>query len=281
MSRALDCPACMTGDHEGHNRDWNIKPGLIGGEYCDCTGDCAERSAAAFAASPFGQLTTGINQLVARGYVCRHGLTPNEHTCDPMLDDAQQAILAAHTPPPPAEEDYGPGCDCTELCSMGPTCPGGMLAGLPGSGCWRTPPAPADREGPYDDRLVTCPECRSTFEAEDGTVVADREGPAGGLSEGEREALWEAIERAFLDTTTYSRESEDEIERAVERILATRLAAVRAPDAGLRARVEALADEWTHATCQTDGAPCSWHRVSAECADELLAALAADDGGEG
>lgn len=32
------------------------------------------------------------------------------------------------------------GCDCTELCSMGPTCPGGMLAGLPGSGCWRTRP---------------------------------------------------------------------------------------------------------------------------------------------
>lgn len=30
------------------------------------------------------------------------------------------------------------GCDCTELCSMGPTCPGGALAGLPGSGCWRT-----------------------------------------------------------------------------------------------------------------------------------------------
>jgi hypothetical protein len=36
------------------------------------------------------------------------------------------------------DEDYGPGCDCTELCSMGPTCPGGMLAGLEGSGCWRT-----------------------------------------------------------------------------------------------------------------------------------------------
>lgn len=29
------------------------------------------------------------------------------------------------------------GCDCTTLCSMGPTCPGGMLADLPGSGCWR------------------------------------------------------------------------------------------------------------------------------------------------
>jgi hypothetical protein len=29
----------------------------------------------------------------------------------------------------------GDGCDCTELCSMGPTCPGGILARLPGSGC--------------------------------------------------------------------------------------------------------------------------------------------------
>jgi hypothetical protein len=39
------------------------------------------------------------------------------------------------------------GCDCTELCEMGPTCPGGMLAGLPGSGCSRTrvlPPAKTD-----------------------------------------------------------------------------------------------------------------------------------------
>jgi hypothetical protein len=30
------------------------------------------------------------------------------------------------------------GCDCVELCDMGPTCPGGMLARLPGSGCWRS-----------------------------------------------------------------------------------------------------------------------------------------------
>lgn len=30
------------------------------------------------------------------------------------------------------------GCDCTALCEMGPTCPGGMAAGLPGSGCART-----------------------------------------------------------------------------------------------------------------------------------------------
>ncbi|WP_232676709.1 hypothetical protein [Nocardioides sp. R-C-SC26] len=37
---------------------------------------------------------------------------------------------------------------------------------------------------------------------------------------------------------------------------------------------EALLQGWTTATCQTDGAPCSWHRVSAECAAELRAALA-------
>lgn len=36
-------------------------------------------------------------------------------------------------------EDFGPGCDCKTLCAMGPTCPGGMLAGLDGSGCWRSP----------------------------------------------------------------------------------------------------------------------------------------------
>lgn len=40
-------------------------------------------------------------------------------------------------------------------------------------------------------------------------------------------------------------------------------------------RVEALTVEWTTATCQTDGAPCSWHRVSAECAAELTATLSA------
>lgn len=42
-----------------------------------------------------------------------------------------------------------------------------------------------------------------------------------------------------------------------------------------RAAVEGLLHEWTNATCQTDGAPCSWHRVAAECADELRTALAA------
>lgn len=29
----------------------------------------------------------------------------------------------------------------------------------------------AQRTPPYDDRLITCPECTTTFEAEDGSVV--------------------------------------------------------------------------------------------------------------
>ena len=38
----------------------------------------------------------------------------------------------------PPDVELLDGCDCTELCEMGPTCPGGMLARLPGSGCWRS-----------------------------------------------------------------------------------------------------------------------------------------------
>ena len=54
------------------------------------------------------------------GFVCSICGMPVES--EPCADHAPEAIE---------------GCDCTELCSMGPTCPGGMLAGLPGSGCWR------------------------------------------------------------------------------------------------------------------------------------------------
>jgi hypothetical protein len=61
-----------------------------------------------------------------------------------------------------------------------------------------------------------------------------------GLSEQEREALWDAIERAFLDTTTWDRASEEFIDDAVERVLADRLAAHEAREA----RVRALADWW-------------------------------------
>lgn len=43
MSLQADCPSCVTGDHDGHDANWGITPGLIGGSYCGCEGDCAER----------------------------------------------------------------------------------------------------------------------------------------------------------------------------------------------------------------------------------------------
>lgn len=51
MSRASECNACIWGNHAEHVRDWNITPGVIGGEYCPCLGECettpeAERAAA-------------------------------------------------------------------------------------------------------------------------------------------------------------------------------------------------------------------------------------------
>jgi len=51
------------------------------------------------------------------------------------------------------------------------------------------------------------------------------------LTEQERELLWEAIERAFLDTTTWDRASEDAIEAAVERIVDARQRAQLRADA--------------------------------------------------
>lgn len=44
MSIASDCGPCLNGDHAHHDRDHGIREGVIGGTYCACTGDCAERS---------------------------------------------------------------------------------------------------------------------------------------------------------------------------------------------------------------------------------------------
>lgn len=41
MSLSQQCPACIEGDHSGHESNFNgHQPGLIGGVYCDCKGDC-------------------------------------------------------------------------------------------------------------------------------------------------------------------------------------------------------------------------------------------------
>lgn len=46
MSRAQECGGCMSGNHDQHDRDHGLRVGVIGGTYCDCTGDCAARFAA-------------------------------------------------------------------------------------------------------------------------------------------------------------------------------------------------------------------------------------------
>lgn len=43
MSLPSLCFPCSVGDHDKHNRDHGIRPGLIGGTYCPCEGNCADR----------------------------------------------------------------------------------------------------------------------------------------------------------------------------------------------------------------------------------------------
>ena len=67
------------------------------------------------------------------------------------------------------------------------------------------------------------------------------------LTEQDREALWDSIERAFLDTTTWSRAAEEFIDEVVEAIVARHRAeaASEALEAAVQ-RVEAVHDatEW-------------------------------------
>ena len=71
---------------------------------------------------------------------------PTKHncsTCPDCIHDGNKCCGcyddACCQPEAPAatEDKADDGCDCVELCSMGPTCPGGILAGLDGAGCWR------------------------------------------------------------------------------------------------------------------------------------------------
>lgn len=43
MSARLACAGCVLGNHDEHDPSWGLRPGLIGGWYCACTGDCKER----------------------------------------------------------------------------------------------------------------------------------------------------------------------------------------------------------------------------------------------
>jgi hypothetical protein len=45
MAFFSDCPSCSGGDHSGHVEHWGKRTeGVIDGDFCRCSGDCAERS---------------------------------------------------------------------------------------------------------------------------------------------------------------------------------------------------------------------------------------------
>lgn len=43
MSIQMLCNGCALGDHTKHDPAHGLRPGLIGGSYCACTGDCAAK----------------------------------------------------------------------------------------------------------------------------------------------------------------------------------------------------------------------------------------------
>lgn len=79
------------------------------------------------------------------------------------------------------------GCDCAELCSVGPTCPGGMLARLPGAGCWRSdePVGPSERVQARIDNLHTIAD---RFDHPGGSRALARR--ARDKADGMQTALW-------------------------------------------------------------------------------------------
>lgn len=52
MSYPSLCVGCAMGDHARHVRAHGIRPGLIGGTYCPCAGDCKAPDWPFAAASP-------------------------------------------------------------------------------------------------------------------------------------------------------------------------------------------------------------------------------------
>jgi hypothetical protein len=105
--------------------------------------------------------------------------------------------------------------------------------------------------------------------AEHEGTPASRESTTGGINRYARACI--CGEPMPWEPPALTEAHRTHVAAVVEQVVAAHTAALAAKVAA----VEALADEWTTATCQTDGAPCSWHRVAAECADELRAALAA------
>ena len=99
-------------------------------------------------------------------------------------------------------------------------------------------------------------------------VLADR---AEGLTTTQEDEYRDL--RAAYDRDVWAGEW-NSLPTAIDRVVAAARADARRE---ALAPVLALADEWSGATCITDGAPCSWHRVAVDCATELRAVASDPD----
>lgn len=74
MAMFSDCPGCLSGDHSQHVHHWGKRPeGVIDGDFCSCSGDCAERAQAELAAlvgEP--QRRAAVEAGSVRCRTCRH-----------------------------------------------------------------------------------------------------------------------------------------------------------------------------------------------------------------
>ena len=104
----------------------------------------------------------------------RHGRANACHVCRKHVAEIRAAKTVAG------------GCGCESLCSMGPTCPGGMLAGIVGSGCWRSEddPTHGGNHAPLPEGVRLDPGFCDGCDNEPASTDA-----SGALSEAEQETI--------------------------------------------------------------------------------------------
>lgn len=105
MSLEMDCSSCMRGKHEQHNRSEGLRPGLLGGTYCGCSGDCAERFDRA--AERFMGWVRGTENFDPPSGPREHASVPLKprEAATHLLDDCPCPRPCCHSPaptPPPA-----------------------------------------------------------------------------------------------------------------------------------------------------------------------------------
>lgn len=172
-------------------------------------------------------------------------------------------------PATPTEEVEMEGCDCTELCSMGPTCPGGYFAALT-TGCHRAIPMPIEEttEVVDEDREALVEVLRShRLHASMNHCLACR---------------W----RPVADAGSLADQHVNHVATILTGHLAALTANAKAEVDDLRARLAKVADEWQHDADGVDlhrggfdGVVNLAHRGALlDAIDDLRTALANPDG---